>query len=556
MIGSGAGGGTMVQVLTGLGFKVTLMEAGPLLDPARDFKEHEWPYDHPHRGAGPGAEHYLGGYGPYLSYFTAPHTYWDIPGEPYTVAAGSQFRWLRSRILGGRTNIYARISLRFADYDFEPYSRDGLGTDWPLRYQDLAPYYDKAEAFIGVTGSPEGIRSAPDGVFQAPPPPKVHDVLVRKAAAKLGLRAIAMRRAVITKPLNGRLPCHYCGECERGCKTASNYSSSQVQILPALKSGRLTILDQCMAREILTDDEARVRAVSYIDKRTGEEKQIRCRVLVVAASACESARLLLNSKSSRFPRGLSNNSGVVGKYLTDSVGTYLIGSIPYLRNLPRYNSDGMTGSHLYIPWWGWDDHEKLGFPRGYHIEFGGGFPMPSVGMFDAALDRNGGFGSALKRGLREEYGSFIRFGGRGEMIPNEKSFCEIDPEKKDKWGIPVLRFHFQWSDHERRQAQHMQETFRRLIEALGGTPMPMPTGMDRISVPGTVLHELGTVRMGKDPRTSAIDSFCRSHEVRNLFVADGASFVSNPEKNPTLTIIALAWRAAEHLASEAQSGGF
>ncbi len=222
-----------------------------MLDPARDFKEHVWPYQVDHRGAGEGGLAYFGGYGPYLSYFGAPNAFWEIPGEPYTVAPQNEFRWMRSRILGGRTNHYGRISLRFADYDFQPYSRDGLGTDWPIRYEDLAPYYGKTDAFIGVTGTREGIRSAPDGVFQSPPAPKVHDLLVKRACERLGIPCIPNRRAVITQPLNGRPACHYCGQCGRGCVTASNYSSSQVQILPALKSGRLKIFDLAMAREIL-----------------------------------------------------------------------------------------------------------------------------------------------------------------------------------------------------------------------------------------------------------------------------------------------------------------
>src|SRR5215813_5635694 len=238
VIGSGAGGGTAVKILTDLGINVALLEAGPMLNPAKDFKEHVLPYQVDHRGAGPHAEEYFGRQ--QWGYFSAPNGYWNIEGEPYTVAKDNEFRWFRSRILGGRTNHYGRISLRFADYDFKPYSRDGVGTDWPISYEDIASYYDKAEAFIGVTGSKEGIRSAPDGVFQPCPPPRVHEMLIKKAADKLGIPCIPNRLAVITKATNGRPACHYCGECGRGCVTASNYSSSQVQIFPALKTGRVT----------------------------------------------------------------------------------------------------------------------------------------------------------------------------------------------------------------------------------------------------------------------------------------------------------------------------
>src|SRR5690606_11286826 len=190
-----------------------------------------------------------------------------------------------------------------------PRSFDGLGWDWPISYDDVAPYYDLAEQFIGVTGSVEGIRSAPDGKFMQCPPPRVHEVLVRNAAAPMGIKAVAGRLAIITKNHNGRAACHYCGECGRGCVTASNYSSSQVDIFPAMKTGNLNVICNAMVRELITDDEGMVKAISYIDTETREERQIRCRVCVLAASACESARLLLNSKSPRHPNGLANSSG-------------------------------------------------------------------------------------------------------------------------------------------------------------------------------------------------------------------------------------------------------
>jgi choline dehydrogenase-like flavoprotein len=554
VIGSGAGGGTVAHVLTGLGVSVTLLEAGPMLNPAKDFKEHLWPHQVPHRGAGEHAELYFGRQ--QWDYFNAPNGYWDIEGEPYTVAEGNQFRWFRSRILGGRTNHYGRISLRFADYDFKPSSTDGLGHDWPVTYEDLAPYYDKAEAFIGVTGTKEGIRSAPDGVFQPPPAPRVHEVLVKKACEKLGIPCIPSRMAIITRPLHGRVACHYCGQCGRGCVTASNYSSSQVQIFPALKTGRLKIIPNAMVRELIADGDGKVTAVSYIDKTTRSERQIRCRVVVLAASACESARLLLNSKSPRFPNGLANSSGVVGRFLTDNVGYSLRGFIPALVGMPKHDTDGFGGMHMYIPWWLWDKKDK-DFPRGYHIEIGGGYGMPRLGSFHGACARHQGYGAALKAKIEEEYGVFVSFAGRGEMIPNAHSYCDIDPDVVDRYGIPVLRFHFRWSDHELKQARHMHETFTTIIETMGGRVVgianPEREGSG-ISVGGTIIHELGTIRMGGNPRASALNKYCQAHDVKNLFVADAAPFVSNPDKNPTLTINALAWRTSEYIAEEMRKG--
>src|ERR1041385_7376318 len=452
VIGSGAGGGTAVKVLTDLGISVALLEAGPMLNPAKDFKEHVLPYQVDHRGAGPHAEMYFGRQ--QWGYFAAPNGYWEIPGEPYTVASGNQFRWFRSRIIGGRTNHYGRISLRFSDYDFQP--EDGLSDPWPVTYQEMSPWYDKAEGFIGITGTKEGLRTAPDGNFLPPVAPRVHESLIQKSCQKLNIPCIPSRMAMLTKPLNGRAACHYCGQCGRGCQTASAFSSSQAMIFPAMKTGRLTILTGAMARELIADGTGKVTAVSYVDKASRTEKQVRCKAVVVAASACESARLLLNSKSPRWSNGIGNSSGVVGRYLTDTVGYSMSGFVPALTNLPRHNSDGIGGMHVYVPWWLYDDKKK-NFPRGYHIEIGGGFDMPMLGTFAGQCARHEGYGKKLKDAIRYEYGAFVNFAGRGEMIPNAQSFCDIDPQKVDSFGIPVLRFHFGWSEHEIKQVKHMED---------------------------------------------------------------------------------------------------
>src|SRR5260370_3100166 len=418
IVGSGAGGGTAVKVLTDLGINVAPLEAGPMVNPAKDFKEHVLPYQVDHRGAGPHAEEYFGRQ--QWGYFSAPNGYWDIEGEPYTVAPDSQFRWFRSRIMGGRTNHYGRISLRFSDYDFKPYSTDGLGDDWPVTYDEIAPYYDKAEGFIGVTGTKEGLRTAPDGNFLPPVTPRVHEVLIQRASKKLGIPCIPSRMAMLTRPVHGRAACHYCGQCGRGCRTASAFSSSQAMIFPAMKTGKLTVISGAMARELITSADGKVTAVSYVDKATRTEKQVRCRAVVVAASACESPRLLLNSKSPRSSNGVANSSGVVGRYLTGRPGYSLGGQIPALVGLPKHNSDGIGGMHVCMPWWLHDKKDKE-FPRGYHIELGGGFGMPLLGAFHGQCQHYEGYGKALKQKIREEYGTHVSFSGRGEMIPNEHS---------------------------------------------------------------------------------------------------------------------------------------
>src|ERR1700724_1144304 len=552
IIGSGAAGGTAAKGLTEGGLSVVMLEAGPPLNPEKDFKEHVWPYQLPHRGVGVGGklEHEVG------DEFMAPNGAWEIEGEPYTSAPGSQFHWFRSRIVGGRTNHWGRIALRFAPVDFRSRSTDGMGDDWPITYEEVAPYYDKVESYIGVFGTRENISSAPDGVFLPPPPPRCTETIVKKACDKLNILCVPSRMAILTKPLNGRAACHYCGQCGRGCLTASNFSSSQVMIPPAQATGRFTLITGAMAREIVVGSDGKAEAVSYIDKATRSEQRVHARAFMVAASACESARLLLNSRSSLFPDGLINSSGVVGRYLTDSVGSSAGGYFPQLEKMPPHNHDGVGGMHLYMPWWKFD--RKNDFPRGYHIELYGGRDMPGVGMFHELCHDEEGYGATLKTRARQMYGSTIGFAGRGEMIPNPHTYCEIDPDVVDQWGIPVLRFHFRWSEYELRQAQDMQQTFRSIIEAMGGV-YKTKTAIDGqypfgILEGGKIIHEVGTARMGADPKTSVVNGYCQAHDVKNLFVTDGAPLVTNPDKNPTLTIMALSWRASEYLLDEAKKG--
>ncbi len=549
IIGSGAGGGTAAKVLTEGGLNVVMLEAGRKLNPEKDFKEHIWPYELAHRGADVGAKGRL----QMNDEFMAPNGFWDIEGEPYTTAPGSKFRWFRSRIEGGRTNHWGRIALRFGEADFKGHSTDGMGDDWPISYDELAPYYDKIEAYIGVFGSKENVPNSPDGVFQPPPKPRCTETLIKKACDHLNITCIPSRLAILTKPLNGRAPCHYCGECGRGCITASNFSSSQVMIPVAQATGRFTLIANAMARELAVGKDGTVKEVSYIDKATHSERRVHARAFVVAASACESARLLLNSRSALFPEGLANSSGVVGRYLTDSVGSDLGGHFPQLEKVPRHNHDGVGGMHMYMPWWRFG--HKNDFLRGYHIEFGGGPGMPGVGHFDGVCEKYEGYGASLKQQCRRSYGTTIGFSGRGEMIPNEKTYCEIDPDVVDRWGIPVLRFHWEWGENEMKMAKDMQETFRSIIEAAGGTVLKghRPDG-NHISEGGAIIHELGTVRMGNDPRASALNRNCQAHDVKNLFIADAAPFVTNPDKNPTLSIMALSWRTSEYLLDQAKKG--
>jgi choline dehydrogenase-like flavoprotein len=507
---------------------------------------------------------------------------WEVPGEPYLRASeedGGRFEWWRARMLGGRTNHWGRISLRNGPYDFKPRSRDGLGFDWPIAYEDVAPYYDKVELLIGVYGSNEGLENTPNsspGCLLPPPKPLVSDLLVAQRAKRLGIPAIPGHRAVLTRPLDAahsparlhpgnaraqqiialdmrkRAACLWATSCGRGCAIRANYQSTTVHLPPALASGNLDIRTDAMAYEVTLGRNGRANGVSFIDRTSGKHRHAAARVVILAASACESVRILLNSKSARFPNGLANSSGKVGRYLMDTVGSAVNGQIPLLENLPPLNEDAADGHQLYVPWWLYQQQHagKLDFARGYHIEFGGGKRMPDHGTAAGMEWLTGGsYGAKFKQDVRRYYGSFVGFAGRGEMIPNDRSYCEIDPDIKDKWGIPVLRFHWEWSDHERRQAAHMQRTFADIIEAMGGRVhgTVQTDGAKAIAPGGSIIHEVGGAIMGSDPTTSVTNPWSQTWDVDNLIVADGAVFASNADKNPTLTIMALAWRASDHI---------
>ncbi|MBV9084410.1 MAG: GMC family oxidoreductase [Acidobacteriaceae bacterium] len=548
IVGSGAGGGVAAQVLANAGAKICMLEAGAWFDCTKQSRMFAWPYQEAHRGAGTKDR-------PWGAFDATLLGGWQVPGEPYINAPGSDWRWWRARMLGGRTNHYGRISLRMGPYDFKPYSRDGKGFDWPITYDDLAPYYDKAEGLIGVFGSKEGLENTPDGVFQPPPAPRGYERVIKHACDKLNIPCIPSRLAILTQPLNGRPACHYCAQCGRSCGVNANFNSPGVHIFPAMKTGNVEVRTNAMVREVLVGSDGLASGVAYVDKSTRRDVEVRGKIVVLAASCCETARIMLNSKSSHFPNGIANSSGLVGRYIMDTVGSSVSGHLPILEDLPPQNEDGVGGMHLYMPWWLYKEQKagKVPFARGYHIEIGGGRNLPGESILGHGPRLlGGGYGLELKRNLRKLYGADVHFSGRGEMIPNHDSYCEIDPHVVDQWGIPVLRFHFKWSQDEILQARHMQETFKEIIETAGGVVTSSHGEEDDwgIAPGGEIIHEVGATKMGDDPKTSVLNQYCQAWDCKNLFITDAAPFVSNADKNPTLSITALGWRTSEYIADQ------
>tara|TARA_R110000868_G_scaffold306734_1_gene567978 strand:+ start:11829 stop:13547 length:1719 start_codon:yes stop_codon:yes gene_type:complete len=559
IVGSGAGGGMAAKILSESGLTVAVVEAGSYYDPTENqYRTQLRPaWESPRRGASSTRA---------FGDFDALYGGWNIDGEPYTTKNGTRFDWFRARMLGGRTNHWGRISLRFGPLDFKRKDFDGLGDNWPIGYDDVKPYYDKVDKLIGIFGSKEGIMNEPDGFFLPAPKPRLHELYYIKGARKAGIPVIPSRLSILTKRINeDRGVCFYCSQCNRACQVHADFSSGTCLIFPAQKStGRIDLYTDCMVREVLTDKSGKATGVSYINKIDRKEYELNGKVVVLGASACSSARILLNSKSAIHPDGLGNSSGMIGRYLHDSTGASRAAFVPQLLNRKVYNEDGVGGMHVYTPWWLND--AKLDFPRGYHLEIWGGMGQPSYGFGFNASDLNvhigetvGGYGPSLRNDVKRFYGAVMGISGRGESVPQYENYCEIDPNTVDEFGIPVLRFHYKWTDYEHLQVKHMHETFETIFDSIGAIPLGSQPGKDDnygITAPGQIIHEVGTTRMGNDPKTSVTNSNQQLHDVPNVFVVDAGPFVSQADKNPTWTILALSWRTSDYIIDQLKKQRF
>jgi choline dehydrogenase-like flavoprotein len=531
VVGSGATGGWAAKWLTEAGMRVCLLEAGPKITP-QDFSEHTQPWQVPFLNLGIDPE--IARTRPIQSRCYACREYnyrWFVNDleNPYT--QDNPFLWIRQRVLGGRSNSWGRQSYRMSDLDFKAASHDGYGDDWPISYQDLAPYYEIVERYVGISGQAEGLSQLPDSVFLPPMEMTCGETVLRdKVNAKMGRTVTIGRVAVLTRNHNGRQACHYCGPCEQGCRTFSYFSSPWTTIADAQKTGRLTLLTDAVAARVTMKD-GKASGIAYIDRVSRTPREVKGKLVVLCASTLESTRLLMNS-------GICGDNDALGRYLMDHI--YQGGASGRMPNLEAKPWAGppRRPNGIYIPRFrNVKEKNTNGFIRGYGYQ-GGSSPS-----FDFGAK---GIGAAYKDAVRKGFWS-IGIGMWGECLARKENFVEIDRDRVDAWGIPVLKVNCTWSDNELRMFEDAKEQAAEMLEAAGaegvrtyGSP----------SVPGFCIHEIGTARMGTNPRTSVLNAYNQSHEVENLFVTDGAAWVSSGCQNPTLTMMAITVRACDWIIKE------
>ena len=540
VVGSGAGGATAAYVLASRGLKVILLEAGRMLHPAKDFLTHTWPWDLPFRGQGKPGE-YDGLWK--INEYTA-HLYTNPRQDQYDSI--DKFHWTRLRAVGGRTNTWGRSCFRHGPLDFKSKTMQGYAEDWPLSYEEIAPYYDKAERLVGIVGNMDNYFNMPDGVYCGPPHKlRCTEHWFRERAGKIGAPVLPERTAVLSVPYDGRPACHYCGACGNGCDVEARFSTLGAVIPKLRKLPNFTLRTHAVAHQVLVNDRGLARGVSFFDANTNQHYEVEARAVVLAASTVESGRILLNSKSRFHPGGIGNSSGLVGHYLMDSLKSgAVVGIVPELKNRPRQNEDGAGGGHATIPRFNYN--RKNNYYGGYFILGGMGFPR-GIGSSGGP-----GWGPALKQRIREAYGTALSLRGYGEWLADYDNYFEIDPNNKDAYGIPQVRFHVSHKENERKMMDDMYGWIEAIMKACGAEVLPYGKYLEPM---GDATHESGAARMGADPKTSVLNSFCQSYDVKNLFVTDASCFVTLPGTHGITTwIMALSWRASEYLAEKMRAG--
>jgi choline dehydrogenase-like flavoprotein len=541
IVGSGACGGWAAMQLTQAGMNVLMLEAGSPIDPARDFG-HKQPYQLDYRGVGkPGlARKYQGTERNYRIMI-------DNTENPYTTSEDTVYRWSRSRILGGRTLHWARASDRMAGYEFKAASRDGYGLDWAVSYSDMSPYYDRVEQFIGVSGQREGFPQFPDGEFLPVMPLNCAETIFTAACKSMNWPTTHRRLAQLTQLHNRRPPCHYCGNCINGCDVGAMFSTVSSTLPVALKTGRLTVRTDSVVASVRMNNENRAQGVTYIERFTGKTVDVDAKFVLLAASTLENTRLLLLSAKG----GLGNSSGTLGQYMMDQLSAAgVAGYLPKLKGGPSRLDDGKLAGITIPNMVNFNaGTARQDFIRGYVMNATGG--QTEYAAFAGSLP---GFGSTWKREVKSLYVAQARVWiAGGEMLAQKENHVELDPEVKDHWGIPVLKIHFKHCDNDRKLIAHFQQSADELFRKAGGEKIPGAHEEPQKNLIGGAIHEVGTARMSADPKQGVLNSFCRTHDIPNLYVFGGNAFPSTGDKHPTLTMMALTARGCDHLLDEAKS---
>ena len=533
VIGSGASGGMAAWNLTRQGINVLMLDAGQRFNRA-DFWTHVAPYEwreRTHRGEKP------------------PEFFLSEQEQPLLTPPAQPYRLLRVWGHGGKTNVWGRVSLRCSDLDFKSAERDGWEIPWPIGYKDIAPYYDKVEQLIGVCGGDDDSDSLPGSKYHLPAPRlRCGEWLLKNAAARVGIPIVNIRRAVLTRDHRGFRKCHYCGACGRGCDTASFFNSADHLLPFALETGRLELRSNAVAARILVDGEGKAAGVQYFDRHSKRESQVRGKVIVLAASCVDSTRILLNSKSSLYPNGIGNSSGVIGKYLCDQVRLTVRAFLPELYGRAAGNDDGIGGEHIYMPRF---NHRgaKRDYLRGFGVQFWGSGCQPGASHFAGSVP---GFGSSFKKEIKRRYPATVALFPFGEVLPRPDNYVTVEGAPLDQYGVPLPKIVYSFGENERKMVADIYDTLEMILREAKAEIYHLDRS--RMDPPGSSIHEHGTCRMGSDPRRAALNQFCQMHDVKNLFVVDGSAFTTATEKNPTLTILALSWRATDYLADEAKKG--
>jgi choline dehydrogenase-like flavoprotein len=542
VVGSGATGGWVAKRATEAGLRVALVEAGRKSDDT-DYREHVAASALPYRGR---SERPLTRLQPEQAQSYAcdewnSHFFVNDLQEPY-VTGGEAFPWVgRTRLVGGRTNVWGRQSYRFSDLDFKAASHDGVGVDWPIGYSDLAPYYDIVERYVGISGQAEGHPVLPDGIYLPPMPMICAEIALRdRVKARFNRLVTIGRTANLTTTLNGRASCHYCGPCERGCATHSYFNATFTTVADALKTGKCTLVTDAMVHQVLMDPERhRATGIRYVDRNTRDVLELRARAVVVCAQMFESMRILFNSATRQDSNGLGNSSGLLGKFLmvhfTDAGASAEFPEFPDTASLgaPRRPTGIFVPRFRNLP-----GEPKQGYLRGF------GYQGNSSVSFSLGAP---GYGEAFKRAVKTSV-TRINLQGFGEHLPDERNFVALDPHVVDAWGIPALRITIAARDNETAMLKDMADAASEMMEAAGGTNIRPRVSLRWAS------HEVGCARMGADARTSVLTPFQRLHDVGNVFVMDGSGFPSGGYANPTLTMMALAVRSTDHLLEAMRRG--